>query len=401
MSILIVESDLQIGENLQALVEEHYQPVQVTTDSELARELVSKTPISLVIINWTMPGNAAAELCRWLRDDNVDHYVYILCIVARKNSKAQIDSLKAGADDVIGHPIESRELEVRLHSVHRMLAYHGLLLNKNHRLEATFEHLMRDFMEVTTELVDAGLVQQSLLPAAAKFADINALGLLKPATQLSGDSYDYFMLDEQYLAFYIADAVGHGSASAMVSYAVHHQIKPRTRGICSTHLHQSKSAEEAVINTVADLNEQFADGDTEANRWFTMIYGLIELSSGTVTLCQAGQPPALHCTDQGDQISELGGGGFPVGLIEGATYMTDQCVLKPGDKLLLCSDGAVECKSADNEEFGINNLKRVMQSCASLGLQETTDALTDKLVEWNGDTTFQDDLSILLFQKAA
>jgi len=401
MNILIVENNAQSAANMRSLVEEYYRPVSATTDLLTARELILDNHISLVILRWDLPDHGAEEFCRWIRDDNVDRYVYTLTLAERQDNQAQIASLKAGADDVVCLPILPQEMQTRLNCAQRVLDYHGMLLKKNHRLEATFDHLMQDFMEVTSDLVDAGRVQQSLLPEAKLFNKIYAHGMLRPATQLSGDSFDFFLLGEQYLAFYIADAVGHGSASAMVSYALHHQIKPRAQGICYTNLHQSKTTEDAVVNTVLNLNEQFVEGDAEANRWFTLIYGLIEISTGEVTFCQAGQPPALHCVQENSEVSTLGGGGFPVGLFDEATYATDQCVLKPGDKLLLCSDGAIECKSAENEEFGVDNLKLAMRECAKLGLEETAAAITTKLIDWNGNESFDDDLSVLLFQHAA
>lgn len=401
MNILIVESNAESAASLLSLVEEYYRPASAGTHIDEAKERILNDHISLVIVNWSLPEESAKALCKWMREDNVDRYVYVLGVVDESDPIAQVEALKAGADDVIDEPISTEQLRARLNCAQRVLNYHSILLKRTHRLEATFDHLMQDFMEVTTDLADASRVQKSLLPTPGSYQNIRAHGMLRPATQLSGDSFDYFILNDDFLAFYIADAVGHGSASAMVSYALHHQIKPRVQGICHSSLINSDSEETAVINTVTLLNEQFVAGEAEANRWFTMIYGLIELSSGQVTLCQAGQPPALHCAGDGARVVDLGGGGFPVGLFEDANYTTDKCVLEPGDKLLLCSDGAIECKSPSEEEFGVTNLKHALQDCAGLNLQETAVALTEKLVAWNGDEVFDDDLSLLLFQCAA
>lgn len=400
MNILVVDSDPQSSQTICRCIESSCRKLMVASDAEGAKELVSHNGVSIVILNWNLHDDTAHEFCRWLRRALVDQYVYVLGI-----SDPDIDSVQrvfdASVDDVLRCPIDDKELTSRLKSAQRIVEFQQGLVKKNRRLASSFDHLMKDFMEVTTDLADAGRVQQGLLPASQQYENINAHGVLRPATQLSGDSFDFFPLNDRYLAFYIADAVGHGSASAMVSYALHHQVKPRAHGICEKNMRLSNSIEEAVIKTVQDLNDQFVADIVESNRWFTMIYGLIEMSTGDVTLCQAGQPPALHFSSDEQSISEIGGGGFPVGLFEEATYTTEELVLLPGDKLLLCSDGAVECKSSTEQEFGIENIKLAMQNSTGMDLPETAVVLTDMLVDWNGDEKFDDDLSVLLFQYAA
>ena len=401
MNVLVVDTNQAAALSIKSSLEERFTRVDTATGASDTKRMVDDGYVNLVLLDWYLPESESAELCQWIRSNYVNRYIYIICVIDHSDSDGLLDALMAGADEVISNPVDPDELELRFRSAIRLLGFHSQLQRKNQRLVASFDHLMKDFMEVTTDLADAGRVQKCLLPATQQFNRVNAHGILRPATQLSGDSFDFFQLSDDYLAFYIADAVGHGSASAMVSYALHHQIKPRAQGICSTNLANSTSIEEAVVNTVADLNEQFISDEGEDNRWFTMIYGLIGLSSGKVVLSQAGQPPALHASYRDDEIQEIGSGGFPVGLFEEASYTTNTCVLKPGDKLLLCSDGAVECKSIDEEEFGVESLKQSMQDFKDLGLEDTAIAITERLVDWNGGETFTDDLSLLLFQFAA
>jgi len=401
MNILVVDANKESAEIIQSSLEEQYPQVFIASSFEDARPIIERHHISLVLIDWYLSDDDASTLCTWLRDDYVDRYVYRLVVIDNKDLQSLPAAFDAGADDVVHNSVEPEELDSRLGAAKRLIDSNANLSRKNHRLVASFDQLMQDFMEVTTDLADAGRVQKCLLPTTTSFNNFQAHGILRPATQLSGDSFDFFRLNQRYLAFYIADAVGHGSASAMVSYAVHHQIKPRAHGICISNLQKASSLEETIIGTVNDLNEQFVADSSETNRWFTMIYGLIDLTNGAVTLCQAGQPPALHYSHSTGEIQEIGTGGFPVGLFEEANYTTSHCVLEAGDKLLMCSDGAFECKNTENAEFGVDNLKRVMEESSTLDLPDTAVSITSELIDWNGGETFTDDLSVLLFQHAA
>jgi len=400
MNVLIVDDDPQSVLTIQGVLNVRgYQTFSVgtATDAQVAIECVRA---SVVILDADLSDMSGADLCRWVRQTFSYRYIYLLIVSNKSDPEAALHMLDAGADDIMDRSVLREELSIRIGSAERIMALEKELERKNRHLNTMFKRLTGEFMQVANDMTVASRVQQDLLPAAATFDTVEAYGFLRPAQFMAGDSYDYFKLDDEHLAFYIADVVGHGSTSAMVSYALHHQITPRAHSLCINNLSASESLEEAVISTVVDLNEQFCV-DGEHNRWFTMIYGLIELSNGRVTMCQAGQPPALHCSMLDSRIELIGAGGFPVGLFDDVKYTASHCQMNPGDKLVVHSDGALECLSEKDVEYGYTQLDKVLLGCVNDGLPETAKAINDSLVLWNGNKPFADDVSILLFQYAA
>jgi sigma-B regulation protein RsbU (phosphoserine phosphatase) len=95
----------------------------------------------------------------------------------------------------------------------------------------------------------------------------------------------------------------------------------------------------APAEVVGHLNRRFQSKD---DQYFTINYGFVDNRRKSLTLTQAGHPsPVL--IQHGQDLQVLGDGGYPVGLWPDAEYETIQTSFCPGDRLVLYSDGIVEC----------------------------------------------------------
>ena len=277
-------------------------------------------------------------------------------------------------------------------------------LDKSHRqLEQTNENLQKQqeelvqlinaYASVTDDLQLAAKLQADLLPEPEAFNSHAAHGYFQPARFVAGDAYDYFMLPNDVFAFYIIDVEGHGTASAMTSFAIHSQLNPKYDGLCNRHLQNCKTFEEAVCSTVTDLNNTFYNPKSQ-NKYFTMIYGLLDLKTGKVTWCQAGHPALTVYS--GNELSELGDGGFPVGTLEDAVFEATTCKVKPGDRIAVYSDGAIECFSKSGEAFGKDRLHKLLSQYGDLTQDDCVNEIRKTLLNWNGSDEFSDDVTLLL-----
>ena len=139
--------------------------------------------------------------------------------------------------------------------------------------------LLSAYASVTNDLQLAAKLQTDLLPSPLQTDSVAASGYFMPALFVAGDAFDFFMLSEELLAFYIIDVEGHGAASAMTSFAIHNQLNPKSDGICLRALQKHSDHSGAVCATVKHLNQCFYDQHAN-NKYFTMIYGLLDLVSG-------------------------------------------------------------------------------------------------------------------------
>jgi len=253
--------------------------------------------------------------------------------------------------------------------------------------------LINAYASVTDDLQLAAKLQADLLPDPIETQRIAALGYLQPAKYVAGDAYDYFMLSDDVFAFYVIDVEGHGTASAMTSFAIHSQLNPKYDGICSRNVSNFSTHAEAVCATVSDLNSTFYNQNA-VNKYFTMIYGLIDLNSGVVTCCQAGHPAIVMCSD--GNATEIGEGGFPVGTLEDPEFHACTYTMQRGDRIVVYSDGAIECFSDKNEAFGKDRLLTLLGETSNDSQDNCVSSVRQSLLTWNGGDGFTDDVTLLL-----
>lgn len=251
---------------------------------------------------------------------------------------------------------------------------------------------------VTSDLKLAANLQKQIIPNAKRIGDFEAHGISKPAMYVAGDLYDYFQLSDETLAFYMADVTGHGSAAAMVSYAIHMQLNPKSNGICASNYLSCSSMEAMVMNTVAELNMEYALLEGDAH-YFTLVFGLVNMQTGEVCFCQAGHPPPIHFSSSDNKVKTLGDGGMPMGMFPDVSYSAVTCNLADGDSLLIYSDGIVECFSPEGEAFGNERLLNTLQDTGSDNSKSVLKKLEDEIIQWNGSDVFNDDVSVLVLKR--
>ena len=295
---------------------------------------------------------------------------------------------------------KSRELYLsyeKLRDSHLKLEQTSLTLQEKHQqlIDKQDQFLTLNSLHdtVTHDLRLAASLQEQILPDPVEFGEIEARGLSKPAMYVAGDIFDYFLVSENVMAFYIADVTGHGAAAAMVSYSIHKQLNPRADGICVRQFQASDSFSQAVESTVYKLNNDYA-GLIGESHYFTFIYGLMNYKTGEVCFSQAGHPSPLHWSKKENALEEVGNGGIPMGMFEDMDYTTYEFVLERGDSVFMYSDGITECFSPDNEEYGKGRLSDVLTKAQHEELSSALEAVDKDITTWNSSSIFGDDVSI-------
>jgi putative two-component system response regulator len=122
MRILIVDDDEVALEALaHVITQAGHEPVYARSGSEALSSL-RQDPCHMVISDWEMPEINGVELCRRIRQDGADGYVYLVLVTARSTSEDIVEGMSAGADDFIVKPFHPDELRVRIRAGERVLA---------------------------------------------------------------------------------------------------------------------------------------------------------------------------------------------------------------------------------------------------------------------------------------
>ena len=253
--------------------------------------------------------------------------------------------------------------------------------------------LALSYEQARSELRSAAEMQTHLLPPPADLCGFRFAWCYTPCRFVAGDVFNYFQLDETHLAFYLIDVAGHGVSAAMLSFTLSTILSPKNGQLRRLIPHAPGYEIIPPREAVAELNRQFQSGPDVAS-YFTMTYGLIDLSADHLTLVQAGNPHPLLVT-RGDQVSEIGTGGPPVGLLEEMSYEEITVPFGPGDRLLLCSDGVTECADRKGVFFPQDLLKQFLSEGIDHTLAQLLDLVGDELRRWRGRDDYDDDITIL------
>lgn len=363
-----------------------------------ALTLCAAHKVDLIVSDWMMPGMSGIDLCRAFRATPRESYGYFILLTSKTDRGAVAEGLDVGADDFLPKPVHADELRARIKAGDRMLRLQDNLRHKNAKLSDALNELQGMYDTLDRDLIEARKLQQSLV--REKFRDFGAARvsvLLRPSGHVGGDLVGYFQISDTVLGLFALDVSGHGVASALMT--------ARLAGLLSIASKEQNIALRAtaqgyIARTPVDMASRMntlilSEMDTE--NYATIAYGVADLTSGRVSMVQAGHPHPVVQRACG-LIEQVGDGGLPVGLIPGAVYDGFDVDLAPGDRLLIVSDGITECTNALGEELGHDGLAQLLKQMRGLNGQALLDGLVWELARWAGRDDFADDISATLLE---
>lgn len=241
---------------------------------------------------------------------------------------------------------------------------------------------------IASELGVAQRIQNAMLPKGStpysdrKDLDIHAF--LKPAREVGGDFYDYFLRDEK-LFFCIGDVSGKGVPAALVM------------AMAQSAFRMLVARESSPEKIVSQINETLAR-DNEYNIFITLFVGVLDLPTGRFRYCNAGHKAPLMVGNM-VQISELPcDSNLPVGAMDNWQYTLQEKVIEPYTTIFLYTDGLTEAENSSHEQFGKQRMIDVTTDVAK-GENVSSEDLIGKMDvsvhQFVAETEQSDDLTML------
>ena len=188
--------------------------------------------------------------------------------------------------------------------------------------------------QVDKELRLAARLQRDFLPKKLPNAGrVRFDCLYRPAGHVSGDIYDARRLDEKHAGLYLADAIGHGMPAALLAMFMCNALRPKRITPDAPGGYELRPPAEVM----RELNETLCGQDLAHATFATALYAKIDLDTGGVEYARAGHP--LPILLRGEMMMELGGDGALLGVIPDETFEPCHAQLRPGDRLVLFTDG--------------------------------------------------------------
>ena len=239
---------------------------------------------------------------------------------------------------------------------------------------------------VSTELDLAKNIQASLLPDVfPAFPDRNEFSLyasMTPAREVGGDFYDFFLIDDDHLALVIADVSGKGIPAALFMAVSRTVIRDQLMSGCDP------------VRALERANAQLCSENPHM-MFVTVWLAVVEISTGKGVACNAGhEHPAVR----------RAGGTFelvkykhdrPAGFVPDTVYHSREFELKPGDSLLVYTDGVPEANNPQTELFGEERMMETLNRYADAEPEELIRRIYEAVASFADGADQFDDITML------
>lgn len=239
---------------------------------------------------------------------------------------------------------------------------------------------------IREEISKASKIQQDLLPLPDYEADnISIAAGLITSSEIGGDFYDYFSIGDTSIGFVIADVSGHGVQSGMVT----------TAAKASLHTLISLGAK-TPAELLAGMNNAIL-ATAHQTLLMTCIVAVVDLATKILTIANAGHNfPYLYRSAEMklERIEKVA--GFPLGFDRDSTYEEFSTDIGNGDRLILYTDGIVECIGTTEEEYGYERMEQVLRAAIDSSPKTIRGSLIEDARRFTGSGIFADDVTTLI-----
>ena len=289
-------------------------------------------------------------------------------------------AMNNGAFDFATKPIDLDDLSLTIEKAIEQIKYIRQMQAEHTQLES-----------IKSDLAVASEIQQAILPRIfppfpENEQQLDIAALMHAAKDVGGDFYDFFRIDDNRIGFVIADVSGKG-IPASIFMAVSRTLI-RATGI------RGGSPAECISYSNKLLSNESVDC-----MFVTVFYGIYTISTGEITYCNAGHNPPLILKPSGE-VEEL---PMPtdslVGAIQDMKYHDETLTLKPGETLVMFTDGVNEAMNADYKEYGDDRLKASLKAHTGDNCRQLIDAVRADVAAFVGDMEQSDDITLFTLKR--
>ena len=259
-------------------------------------------------------------------------------------------------------------------------------------LDLLSTRLKEHFHEVDQELQLASRLQRDFLPdPAVSLPNVRFAAAYRPASWVSGDMYDVYRVDEHRVGYYLADAVGHGTAAGLLTMFI-------KQAVATKRVFDDSYRVLTPSETLQGLNDALVNQGLPNCRFVTACCGLLDTETLTLSYARGGHPYPIHISRDG-KLSTLESDGGLLGLVGDAAFPAGSVQLQPGEKVLLYSDG-VETAFHAGAGAGIDTTAylSVFESVAHLPAPEMIAEIERAMNTEQGSIAPHDDVTILAIE---
>ncbi|MGN6370618.1 MAG: PP2C family protein-serine/threonine phosphatase [Phycisphaerae bacterium] len=362
----------------------------VTTMQEAPEKIAEQELAAAILFTpHTYYNGHQKDLIRVL-DELVERQIGAIILTTSSADLELANKMMCASDGLMAVPVSCNpdELAGRLAGLAAARPIIDQLQRENSVLRKFDNGLNTQMTQIDEEMRLAARLQVDFLPRALPaFNNISFNVLFRPASYVSGDIYDANRVDEDHVAFFIADAVGHGMPAALLTIFIKRTLQTKE---ITKNGYRIIPPDEAL----AHLNNELVTQQLSLCQFVTMAYGILNTKTLELQWARAGHPLPMRLRADGS-AEELDLDGALLGVFEDEKFPLQKVQLNPGDAILLYSDGF---ESAFPDTNGVINERYRTEFAKLAGPHpaEKFNALVQHLDQQEGSLHQRDDLTALL-----
>ncbi|HUI54199.1 MAG TPA: SpoIIE family protein phosphatase [Bryobacteraceae bacterium] len=261
------------------------------------------------------------------------------------------------------------------------LALENSRLSEAIAVEVTQRELLHREIEIAREVQERLFPQNLPAVPALEYA-----GHCRPARGVGGDYYDFLALSSGRLGLAIGDVSGKGVPAALLMASLQASVRGQSQVL-------RPDGTPDVAGLIENVNRLVFDASPQ-NRYATFFYAQFEPATRRLVYTNGGHNAPMLI--RGEEVLRLEIGGPPVGLFRASKYEQAELDLRPGDLLILFTDGVSEAENPAEEEWGEEALVKAVRGCSGLPPSEMIASIMQAADAFASGAPQHDDITLVV-----
>lgn len=228
-------------------------------------------------------------------------------------------------------------------------------------------------------------LQLALMQNRFELGSVALRGKVNQTLEVGGDFYYFRPFGQKYVVFCLGDVMGKGiSASLLMALVMGFMFE-----------WGKKSPSPSFV--LKKLNQRLIQWNQQQSTFVTMFYAVYDEEEERLSFANAGHPAGLLLRADGS-VEHLEGTGLPLGVLEESEWGESQTAIAAGERLLMYSDGLLEARNSEREDYGMERLAASLQATQSLSLERALEQVESDVRHFCKGK-LSDDLAILMMER--
>lgn len=228
-------------------------------------------------------------------------------------------------------------------------------------------------------------LQLALMQNRFELGTVALRGKVNQTLEVGGDFYYFRPFGQKYVVFCLGDVMGKGiSASLLMALVMGFMFE-----------WGKKSPSPSFV--LRKLNQRLMQWNQQQSTFVTMFYAVYDEEEKRLYYANAGHPAGLLLRADGS-VEHLEGTGIPLGVLDESEWGENQTPIGEGERLLMYSDGLLEARDQEGEDYGMERLTRSLQATQGLSLEQALEQIESDVRRFC-QGRLSDDLAILVMER--